>query len=70
VLHRSVAEPILNPSRVVADVGQGVAAAVAEHVRVDLKGEAGARANPLDQAIDGIERKRAAALRAACELLA
>jgi hypothetical protein len=37
VLDRSMAEPILNASRVVAGIGQGMA----QRVRVDLKGEAG-----------------------------
>jgi hypothetical protein len=33
-----------------------------EHVDVDRKGESGARADALDQAIDGIGRERTAAL--------
>jgi hypothetical protein len=40
VLDRSVAEPILNASRVVAGISQGVAAGVPEQVGVDRKGEA------------------------------
>jgi hypothetical protein len=58
-----MAEPVLDASRVVAGVGQGVAAGMAEHVSVDRKGEAGAAADALAQPIDGIGRERAAALR-------
>ena len=45
-----MAEPIPNAPRVVACIGQGVAAGVAQHVRVDRKGESGAGADALDQA--------------------
>jgi hypothetical protein len=37
---RPVAEPILDASRVVAGIGQGVATDVRKHVGVDRKGEA------------------------------
>jgi hypothetical protein len=39
-----MAEPILDAPRVVAGIGQRVAAGVPEHVNVDRKGEAGAPA--------------------------
>jgi hypothetical protein len=35
---------------------------VAQHVRVDRKGESGATADALDEAVDGIRRERATAL--------
>ena len=38
VLDRSMAEPILNPSRVVARIRQRVAAGVPQHVSMDRKG--------------------------------
>jgi hypothetical protein len=41
-----MAEPILNASRVVADIGQGIAAGVPEHVGVNRKGEASTLALP------------------------
>jgi hypothetical protein len=44
-----VAEPILDASRVVAGIGQGVAADVPQHVSVDRKDEADTRADALDQ---------------------
>ena len=40
--------------RIVACIGQRVAAGMAQHVDMNLKGEAGALADALDQAIDGI----------------
>ncbi len=55
-------EPILNALRVVAGIGQGIATGVPEHVSMHWKGEACARADALDQAIDGVGRERAAAL--------
>ena len=39
-----MAEPILDAPRVVAGVGQGVAAGMADHVSVNRKGEADALA--------------------------
>ena len=57
-----MAEPIVNAPRVVAGVGQGVAASVPEHVGVSRKGEAGAPADAFDQPIDGVGRKGAPAL--------
>jgi hypothetical protein len=56
VLDGPVAEPILNASRVVSGIGQGIAASVAEHVSVNRKREAGALINALDQPVDGIGR--------------
>ena len=49
-----MAQPILDCSRVVACVGQCIAAGVPQHVNVNLEREAGALANALDQPIDGI----------------
>jgi hypothetical protein len=63
VLDGAMAEPILNCPRVVPCVGQGIAVGVAEHVHVNLEGEAGAVADALDQPIDRIGGERAAALR-------
>jgi hypothetical protein len=57
-----MAEPILNAPGVVARIGQRVAAGMAEHVNVNRKGEAGARADALDEFVDRIGRERAAAL--------
>jgi hypothetical protein len=57
-----VAEPILNAPRVVACVGERVAARMTQHVNVNRKGEACARADALDQPIDRIGRERTAAL--------
>jgi hypothetical protein len=45
-----------------ADIDQGVAAGVAQHMGVDRKGEAGAHADALDESVDGVRRERAAAL--------
>jgi hypothetical protein len=42
-----MAEPILDAPRVVAGVGEGVPAGVAQHVSVNRKGEAGARTDAL-----------------------
>ena len=57
-----MAKPVLDSSGVVAGVGQRVAAGIAQHVRVDRKGEACAGINALDQPVDGVGRERAAAL--------
>jgi hypothetical protein len=43
-----MAKPILNAPRVVAGVGECVAARVAQHVNVDRKGEAGTGTDALD----------------------
>jgi|HubBroStandDraft_6_1064221.scaffolds.fasta_scaffold277684_2 hypothetical protein len=48
VPNRPMAKPILDAPRVVAGVCQRVAAAVPQHVCVDLEREAGALANALD----------------------
>jgi len=45
-----------------AGVGQGVAAAMPQHMRVHGEIEAGAGADALDQSIGGIGRERGAAL--------
>ena len=57
-----MAEPILYSPRVVTSIGQRVATRVSQHEGVDRKGEAGARADALHQAVDGVGRERAAAL--------
>jgi hypothetical protein len=56
-----MAEPILDASRVVAGIVQGVAAGVAKHVDVHWEGEAGAYADALDEPVHRIGRERAAA---------
>jgi hypothetical protein len=56
-----MAEPVLNASRVVARVSEGVPAGVPEHVSVDREGEAGAHADGLDVTVNGIRYERAAA---------
>jgi hypothetical protein len=55
-------EPVLNCPRVVAGIGQGVAAGVPKHVHVNLEWKSGALAYALDQAIDGIGGEWGAAL--------
>ena len=57
-----MAEPVLDQPRVMAGIGQGVAAGVAQHVGVDPKRQLGALANGLHEAVDGVSRKWAAAL--------
>ena len=57
-----MAEPVLNCPRVVARIGQRIAAGVPEHVHVNLKREAGTFADAFDQAIDCIGCKRGTAL--------
>src|SRR6516164_3593851 len=52
-----MAEPVLDQPRVMAGIGQGVAAGVAQHVSMDAKWELGARANGLHEAVDGVSRK-------------
>src|SRR5215470_13661159 len=58
-----MAEPVLDQPRVVASIGQGVAAGVAQHVSMDPKRQLGALANGLHEAVDGVSGERAAALR-------
>src|SRR6516164_8203907 len=57
-----MAEPVLDQPRVMAGVGQGVAASVAQHVSMDPERQLGALANGLHEAVDGVSGKRAAAL--------
>ena len=54
VLNGAMPEPILNCPRVMACIGQGVAAGMPQHVDVNLERKASALADALDQAIDGI----------------
>jgi hypothetical protein len=56
-----MAEPILDASRIMARIGQGVAASVPEHAGVDLKGETNALADALNEPVDGVGRERSAA---------
>ena len=56
-----MAEPVLDGSGVVARVGEGVAAAVAEHVAVDGEGEPSPLTDTLDQPVNRVRRERAAA---------
>ena len=51
-----MAEPVLDQPRVVASIGQGVAAGVAQHVGVDPKRQLGALANGFHEAINGVSR--------------
>jgi hypothetical protein len=55
-----MAEPVLDPPSVVASIGERIAASVAQHVGVNRKGKAGAHADAVDQAIDGVGAERAA----------
>ena len=55
-------EPVLDQPRVMAGIGQGVAAGVAQHVGVDPERQLGALANGLHEAVDCVRRKRPAAL--------
>src|SRR5262249_3593035 len=57
-----MAEPVLDQPRVMASIGQGVAAGVAHHVSMDPEWQLGALANGLHEAVDGVSSKRAAAL--------
>src|SRR5215471_17256076 len=57
-----MAEPDLDQPRVMAGIGQGVAAGVAQHVGMDPERQLGARANGLHEAVDCVSRKWAAAL--------
>ena len=56
-----MAQPILYRPGVVAGIRQRISATVAEHVRMHQKIEAGALADALDQAVDGIRGERATA---------
>ena len=56
-------EPILDQPRVMARVGHGVTAGVAEHLGVDLEGEAGSLTDTLHKAVDGVGGERPAPLR-------
>src|SRR5215831_6026847 len=62
VLNVLVPEPGLQRPRVVAGIGQGVAAGVAQHVREDGEGHAGAPAEALKQRAEALGRHWAAAL--------
>ena len=57
-----MAEPVLDQPRVVASIGQGIAAGVAKHVGVDPERQLGARANGFHETINGVSRKWTAAL--------
>jgi hypothetical protein len=56
-----MAEPVLNSPRIVAVVGQLIAAGVAQHMDVDRERQPRTPTNALDKPIDGVCRKRAAA---------
>jgi len=62
-----MAEPVLNAPRVLAGIGQGVAAGVPERVEVGRKGEARTRADALDEPIDRVGPERPDALSAEYE---
>jgi len=55
-------QPVLNGARIMAGIRQCVAAAVAQHVGVHREIKANALANAFNQPINGVGRKRAAAL--------
>jgi hypothetical protein len=57
-----MAEPVLDQPGVVAGIGHGIAAGVAQHVRMDPKRQLGARPNGFHEAINGVSRKWTAAL--------
>jgi hypothetical protein len=48
VLDRAVPKPILDCARIVAGVGQGITAAMAQHVAVDREAKASALTDALD----------------------
>ena len=47
-------EPVLDQPRVMAGIGQGIAASVAQHVSVDPERQLGARAKGFHEAINGV----------------
>ena len=56
-----MAEPVLDQPRVMAGIGQGIAAGVAQHVGMDPEGQLRALANGLHEAVDRVSGKWAAA---------
>ena len=50
-------EPVLDQPRVVASIGHGIAASVAQHVGMDPERQLGALANGFHEAINGVSRK-------------
>ena len=57
-----MSEPVLDGSGIVSGVRQCVAAAVAQHVRVDREIEASALAKPFDVPVNRVRSERAAPL--------
>jgi hypothetical protein len=57
-----MAEPILNRPRIMAGIGQGIAAAVAQHMRVNRNRQRSTLANALDLPVDGVGGEWSAAL--------
>ena len=57
-----MAEPVLDQARVVARIGHGIAAGVAQHVSMDPERQFGALTNSFHEAINGVRRKRPVAL--------
>ena len=55
-------KPILKCARIVAGVGEGIAAGVSQHVRMDRERQSCALADALYQAVDGIRSEWPAAL--------
>jgi hypothetical protein len=55
-------KPILNNARIVAGVGEGITAGVAQHVGVNLERESGALTDALNKPVHSIRCERPAAL--------
>src|SRR6516164_2520591 len=62
MLNSTMAQPVLNCPCIMPRIGQRVAAGVPQHVDVNLEWKAGALADALDQATDGISGERRTAL--------
>jgi hypothetical protein len=65
-----MSHPGLNGSGIVAGVGQRIAAAVPQHVRVNREGHTGALTEARDQCVKALRRDRAATCRMACSISA
>jgi len=61
MLDRPVAQVVLNRARVVAAIGELVAARMPQHVNVNREAELGLSGQPLDVTVQSIGRERSAA---------